>query len=180
MFDKDYNFKGIHANIVTQLTSEIDSETRFKLFDRNIDVFILAPIIGFLYGRIAEKDETGQVTIDNVKKINFDQINREIYTLNYNYKLIMLLHDKENVSLDERINRAFKYPNKTKEKQECYKIFEKYMLGGIEVLKEKLLDNATLIDDYINNIYCFLGDYNDRYNNIISENEILDLCINED
>lgn len=50
----------------------------------------------------------------------------------------------------------------------------------IEVLEEKLLDkdNPTNIDDYINNIYYFLQDYNDRYNNVISENEILDLCIN--
>ena len=52
MFDRDYNFKGIHANIVTQLTAEIDSESKFKLFERNIDVLILAPIVGFLYGRM--------------------------------------------------------------------------------------------------------------------------------
>ena len=71
MFDRDYNFKGIHANIVTQLTAEIDSESKFKLFERNIDVLILAPIVGFLYGRMADRDESGQVTVDNVKKINF-------------------------------------------------------------------------------------------------------------
>lgn len=69
MFSRDYNFKGIHANIVTQLTSEIDTETGFKLFERNIDVFILAPIVGYLYGVRDEKDETGQITVDNVKKL---------------------------------------------------------------------------------------------------------------
>ena len=52
-----------------------------------------------------------------------------------------------------------------------------YMLSDSQ---EKLLDNdnPTSVDDYINNIYYFLQDYNDRYNNVISENEILDLCIN--
>ena len=180
MFDRDYNFRGKHANIVTQLTAEIDSESKFRLFDRNIDVLILAPIVGFLYGRMADRDDSGQVTVDNVKKINFDQINRESYTLNYNYEIIMLLHDKDTLPIEERLDRAFRYAKGSNEKEECYKIFEKYVLGGIEVLKEKLLDNdkATVVDDYTNNIYYFLQDYNDRYNNIISENEILDLCIN--
>ena len=56
MFERDYNFKGKHANIVTQLTTEIDSDTKFKLFERNIDVLIIAPIVGYLYGAfITEK-----------------------------------------------------------------------------------------------------------------------------
>lgn len=176
MFDRDYNFKGLHANIVTQLTTEIDSETKFKLFDRNIDVLILAPIVGFLYGRMSKKDESGQVTVDNVKKINFDQMNRESHTLNFNYELIMLLHEKDKLPIEERLDRAFRYAKGTPEKEECNKIYESYVLGGIEILKEKLLDNASNIDDYINNIYNFLSDYNERYNNVISENEILDLC----
>ena len=177
MFDRDYTFKGKHAKIVSQLTIELDSETKFKLFERNIDVLIIAPIIGYLYGRMSEKDETGQVTIDNIKKINFDQLNRESYTLNYNYELLMLLHNKDKDSIETRLDRAFKIANGTLEKEECYKIFEKYVLGGIEILQEKLLNEATNIDDYIYNISNFISDYNDRYNKIISENEILDLCI---
>ena len=34
MFDRDDNFKGIHANIVTQLTAEIDSESKFKGYEQ--------------------------------------------------------------------------------------------------------------------------------------------------
>lgn len=178
MFNKDYNFKGIHANIVTQLTSEIDSETKFKIFDRNIDVFIIAPIVGYLYGTKDVKDETGQVTVDNVKKINFDQMNREAYTLQYNYSLIMLLHDKQNTTIEERLNRAFRYADGTPEREECDKIFESYVLGGIKVLKTKLLDDATTIDDYINNIYKFLADYSERHDQNFKEEDILDLCTN--
>mgnify|MGYP004478651639 FL=1 len=180
MFDKDYTFKGKHANIVTQLTTELDSETKFKLFERNIDVLIIAPIIGYLYGKMSEKDESGQITTDNVKKINFDQMNRESYTLNYNYELIMLLHNKDNESIEKRLDRAFRYAKGSPEKEECYKIFEKYVLGGIEVLQEKLLNGATNVDDYIYNISNFISDYDDRYNKTISENEILDLCIEND
>ena len=177
MFDRDYNFKGKHAVIVTQLTSEIDSETKFKLFDRNIDVLILAPIIGFLYGKKATRDETG-ITSDNVKKINFDQMDRESATLNFNFELIMLLHDKERVSIEDRLDRAFRFAKGTPEREEYNKIYEQYVLGGIEILEEKLLRDAVSVDDYINNIYNFISDYNDRYNKTISEEEILNLCMN--
>lgn len=176
MFERDYNFKGKHANIVTQLTTEIDSDTKFKLFERNIDVLIIAPIVGYLYGRLAKRDDNGPAT-DNVKKINFDQMNRESKTLNFNYELIMLLHDKDKLSIEERLDRAFRYNSDAPEKEECNKIFEQYVLGGIEVLEEKLLKDATKVDDYILNIYNFLSDYNDRYNKTISEDEILDLCM---
>ena len=172
MFETDYTFKGIHAAIVTNLTSEIDSETRFKIFERNLDVFILAPIIGYLYGRTSVKDEKNST--DNVKKINFQQLHLESQILNYNYSLIMILHDKERVPIKERLDRAFRYTEKDIAKQECNRIYESYVLGGIEILKEKILDNASTVDDYINNMYNFIEEYNDRYNSVVeSDNELL-------
>lgn len=175
MFENDYVFKGKHANIVTRLTTEIDNETKFKLFDRNVDVLIIAPIIGFLYGRTAQKDESAQT--DNVKKINYQQMSNESDNLKFNYQLIMLLHDKEKISIEQRLNRAFRYTKDSPEIAECYKIYEQYILGGIEILGEKLLVDATSVDDYINNIYNFIDDYNDRYNKTISEEDILRLCM---
>ena len=120
MFERDYNFKGKHANIVTQLTTEIDSDTKFKLFERNIDVLIIAPIVGYLYGKMSKRDDEGPAT-DNVKKINFDQMNRESKTLNFNYELIMLLHNKDKLSIEDRLDNAFRYNSGTEEKEECNK-----------------------------------------------------------
>lgn len=176
MFENDYIFKGKHANMVTRLTSEIDSETKFKLFDRNVDVLIIAPIVGFLYGRTAWRDESVQT--DNVKKINYQQMSNESDNLKFNYQLIMLLHNKDKIAIEQRLNRAFRYTKDSPEIEECYKIYEQYILGGIEVLDEKLLVDATNVDDYINNIYNFINDYNDRYNKTISEEDILKLCMN--
>lgn len=47
----------------------------------------------------------------------------------------------------------------------------------IDKLIEKLLKDATTIDDYINNIYNFISEYNDRYNKEISEEDILEMCM---
>ena len=122
MFENDYVFKGKHANMVTRLTSEIDSETKFKLFDRNVDVLIIAPIVGFLYGRTARRDESVQT--DNVKKNNYQQMSNESDNLKFNYQLIMLLHNKDKIAIEQRLNRAFRYTKDSPEIEECYKIYE--------------------------------------------------------
>ena len=93
MFGKQYRFKGIHALRVDQLTSVFDAASKAKLFERNIDVYINAPLIGFLYGRRAEIDntknpETNQIYDESVmgdKVIEFQE------ELMFNFRLIMLL-----------------------------------------------------------------------------------------
>ena len=36
---------------VDELTSVFDSKKKAKLFERNVDVYANAPLVGFLYGR---------------------------------------------------------------------------------------------------------------------------------
>ena len=57
MFDKEYSFRGKHAEMVTKLTSEFDNQKN-KFFEHNYDVYMLAPIIGFLYQRKAALDKS--------------------------------------------------------------------------------------------------------------------------
>ena len=61
MFDKEYSFRGKHCDYVIKLTAEYDGK-RHKLFPTNYDVYEIAPIIGFLYGRQAELDKSGDAT----------------------------------------------------------------------------------------------------------------------
>jgi len=180
MFNREYNFKGIHARYVTELTAELDSDKKFKLFDRNIDVLLTAPIVGLIYGRKSNKDESGQVTVDNIKKINFEQLNKEESKLEYNYQLIMLIHDKKSLPIEERLNRAFRYSDGSPEKEECYQIYEQYILGGIEVLHEKLIENNNpiSIDDYLANIYYFIQEYKERNEEVMTEEDIINNIIN--
>ena len=173
MFNKtDYSFIGKHGEYVSKLKSVIDESTNFTIFQRNVDVLFIAPIVGYLYNRMEEKDLNNPDNDDN-KKINFQQLNSNKDILTFNYELIMLLHDKSKVDLEERINRAFRYADGTPEKEECEKIYEKYILGGISVLKEKILDNATTIEDYMSNMYSFISECNDRM-----EKENIDFDLN--
>ena len=40
MFDKQYRFTGSHAEKVNALTAIFDEESKAKLFERNLDVYI--------------------------------------------------------------------------------------------------------------------------------------------
>ncbi|MEX1029109.1 MAG: hypothetical protein WDZ91_03570 [Paenibacillaceae bacterium] len=158
---------------VNKLTSQFDSSASAKLFNRNIDVYILAPIIGFLYGRRAEIDKSGGETT----KIFPEQLIREQTYLKYNYQLIMLLDKKREPSFDERENKAFRnYGNNSEETLSDELSYEKYVLGGIDVLYEKLIENANSPEDYITKLYDFMEEFNERYNEDISDEKILDLC----
>ena len=110
MFDKQYRFKGRHAVRVDKLTGVFDELSKAKMFDRNVDVYVNAPLIGFLYGRREEADdeknpETGQVYNQNVMG------DRVIYSqaeLMFNFCLIMLLDTSYEPDIQKRITNICK------------------------------------------------------------------------
>lgn len=169
MFDKEYSFKGSHAEKVIKLTAPFSSESNSGLFQRNLDVYLVAPIVGFLYGRKAEM-KTG---IDRV--INHTQLIYEKTNLIFNYRLIMLLDEKYEPNVDERLNKAFRYFGSDKAADD-EALYEAYVRGGVDVLYEKLIETANSPDDYIKNLYDFLEEFDERYNQAVSTEDIIDLC----
>ena len=70
MFDKQYRFRGSHAERVTKLTTQFESISGTKVFERNVDVLRDAPLIGFLYNRRADLDNTKNPTTNEVYNTN--------------------------------------------------------------------------------------------------------------
>lgn len=168
MFDKEYSFRGKHAEKVIKLTAEFDSFN--KLFIRNFDVYMVAPIIGFLYGRKADLDISTETT-----KIFPDILIREVQNLKFNYRLIMLLDKENEPNLDERVNKAFRYYGSIKALPD-EQLYEQYVRGGVDVLYEKLIETTSNNEDYLKNLYDFFEEFDGRYNQAISTDSILDLC----
>lgn len=168
MFDKEYSFSGVHAEKVEQLTAKFDGEN--QLFNRNFDVYLVAPIIGFLYSRKSELDKGTKTT-----KIFPDILFREINNLKFNYRLIMLLDKEHEPDFEERVNKAFRYYGSEKAKED-EQLYEQYVRGGVDILFEKLIENANTSEDYLKNLYDFLEEFDERYNQSISMESILDLC----
>ena len=168
MFNKMYDFKGIHADMVRQLTGFIAPELRKGLFSRNLDVYILAPIVGFLYSRKSPIDKT---SIDPTKIFPEQMIGAE-EELIFNYRLIMLL-DKDNEPDEaERIKHAFQYIGKPEGDADLV-LYDEYVRGGVEVLYEKLIKQSI---DIIKNLYEFIEEFNDRYSDMIDTQALVALC----
>lgn len=142
------------------------------------DVYANAPLIGFLYGRTADLDdtknsETGQVYNQNVMG------DRVIYSgdeLQYNFWLIMLLDANYEPDEEKRIDKAFRHYGQDPADEER---FDSYVRGGIDVLYEKLVEGENTPEAFANRLYEFIDEFNDRFNSEISTDDILQLCVNK-
>ncbi len=170
MFDKEYSFRGSHAEKVMKLTADFDNMGN-KLFARNYDVYLIAPIVGFLYGVKSDLDRDG----GKDTKIFPDILMKNKDDLLFNYRLIMLLDKDGENSIEERVNKAFRYYGSEEAKLD-EELYEQYVRGGVDKLYEKLISTAKNSEDYLRNLYYFLEEIDDRYNQTISLESILDLC----
>lgn len=51
--------------------------------------------------------------------------------------------------------------------------FDSYVRGGVDVLYERLMEGDTDPGDYVNRLYDFLDDVNEKFNSKIDRVEIL-------
>lgn len=167
MFDKEYSFKGKHAEKVIKLTAKFDDKN--QLFNRNLDVYIMAPIVGFLYRKKATLDN-GETT-----KIFPQQLTGAADDLIFNYRLIMLLDKNHEANLEARIDKAFRFYGSEKAKAD-EELYEEYVRGGVDVLYEKLIESSRNTDDYMKNLYDFMEEIDERYNQNIDADHIKELC----
>ena len=177
MFDKQYRFRGKHALRVDALTNVFDNESKARFFDRNVDVYANAPLVGFIYGRTAEPDdtrnpETNQVYTQNVMG------DRVIYSqeeLLFNFRLIMLLDKAYEPDETARIDKAFRHMGEDSADEER---FDSYVRGGVDVLYEKLIEGVSSPDEYATRLFDFVEEFQARFNEEMSSEDILKLCSN--
>jgi hypothetical protein len=131
---------------------------------------MMAPIIGFMYNRKADLDKGAENT-----KIFPEQLMNERNNMLFTYRLIMLLDKEYEPDFDERVNKAFRhYGSEKAELDES--LYEQYVRGGVDVLYEKLLATVSSEEDYLKNLYDFVEEFDERYNQTVSTDSILDLC----
>lgn len=175
MFDKQYRFRGRHALRVDALTSIFDNVSKAKIFERNVDVYTNAPLVGFLYGRKSDLDDTKNPETNQIYNQNV-MGDRVIYSqeeLLFNFRLIMLLDEEYEPDEDKRIDKAFRHTGDIPADEER---FDSYVRGGIDVLYEKLIESANSPDEYVLRLYDFVEEFYDRFNSTITSDSILELC----
>jgi len=148
-YNNEYFFTGIHAQKVKDLT---DADK--GIFQRNVDVFLSAPLIGFVFGK--KSDKNNDSTINRVA-INAQQMISNKKEALFNYRLIMLLDGENENNEAKRIKKAFEEYFDPLEKDE--NLFESYIRGGIDILHERIISSANSSEDYIFKLYEFLSDF---------------------
>lgn len=141
LFEGDFDLKGKHATWMKFLVDEA------KLYPRYLDVFLHAAVLGFTYDIKRERDED---STDRARIYADAFINNKADCLLI-YRLITLL-DIDNLSVDERLDRAFRLdsvPERGDELQACKDKFLSYVLGGIEYMHDTFIEGCTSQDDYI-------------------------------
>lgn len=165
IFNGDYQFKGSHAEKANRLVTTFNGNN--SLFNRLLDVYLLAPIIGFLYNRSSPIDNNGKPV-----NILFDAMSKEQNKLWLNYRLIMLLDKQYEADFDKRVDKAFRNYGKESSQPDEEK-YEEYVRGGVDVLYEKLIEPSNTEEDYLKNLFDFIDEFENRYGQ--STDEILDL-----
>ena len=169
MFDREYRFTGIHALRVEKLTSKFADLSKAKVFSRNVDVLCNAPLIGFLYGRMAPVDKTMNPETKDVysHKVMGDRVIFSSEEMLFNFRLIMLLDKEYEPEASRRIDKAFRTPSSEDEER-----YNAYVRGGVDVLYEKLVENATSMEDFVNNLCDCVSDFDESFNQSISDDEL--------
>ena len=73
------------------------------------------------------------------------------------------------------MDKAFRQFNSAQAEND-EKLYEQYVLGGVDVLYEKLIESAASTEDYLKNLYDFMEEIDDRYNQTIDADQISALC----
>lgn len=170
-----FRLSGRHAYEARQLTSiQIDPPYKTTIFNRNIDVVKSAPLVGFLYHRLADVDRTKDP--DSGIVYDYSVMDKQMIDahqeLMYNFRIIMLLDSDYEPDEKKRVDKGLRHFAEDPADQER---FLQYLRGGIDVLHEKLMaGNSKTVNDYLTNIFEFITDFKERYNDSIECEAILD------
>lgn len=136
-------FYGKYSEYVDFLCKEQrhENENGINLFDTKIELYYIAPLIGLKYGKKVQSADS--MNERNKSTIQLQQIKNYEQELIFSYRIVMLLDDKDNLSYEERLDRAFRDDQDQKKLEKNMKIFNQYVLGGIEYLYDYFSNDYT-------------------------------------
>ena len=158
MFTGDIYIRGKYATYLKYLSQKTEKNDRKEkvagVFERMIDVYMTAAIVGLNFGLRRDDENLGSDTA----KLFADVVNREQDNLISIFRIVMLVDNSTGLSADEKIERAFKTPDTL----ENMKLFNAYVRGGIEWLYEHFTSGATTKEEYLSRIYEIVDSFNDE------------------
>ena len=174
LFRSQVRFYGKHGQYLEALTpgNEKAKDTSLPEIARNkylfttvVDIYAIAPLVGYLYQRKAPRDggESNKNIMEGALASHHDKL---VFT----YQLLMILDKESEPDLNERIRRAFSADDVLNQKG--MELFNEYARGGIEVLYESLAENAASPEDLARNLVDFIDDYNEKFLEAVTDLDV--------
>ena len=164
LFENDVTIVGKHATHLKFLVNDA------RLYDDYIDVYMNAVVFGYMYSKKEDRDNEST----DRARIYADAFSNHRTECVFLFRLITLLND-ENITTEERLDRAFRYdahPEKEEELQKCIDTFNAYVRGGIEYMYNLFTTGCTSKDDYIRATYETTRSYKDSIDGVSYEDKI--------
>lgn len=152
-FKKQFEFKGKHSRMVSELCVANDFENTF--FRRVIDVYVFAAIIGIRLDRKASEDYSPVET----KSIFPEQMINAKEDLDFIMQMMIMLDSCSGTTAEDRVREAFRGAQTKEEYDRLMGIFNDYVRGGVEELYERLVVRKPDSDD---------GYYDERTANLMA------------
>lgn len=165
MFDKEVFFTGKHADYLRHLAGSRQHTVeavhkRKTFFSSNINVVLAGAVIGFVKKRKSDKDNSVDVQKNN---IFLQALTNNKEKLELIYRIIMLLDRKDELDINKRVDKAFRYDAYPERRVDGDEVFWAYVRGGIEYLYENLLEGSDNTKQDIQKAMDFIEAYQECY-----------------
>nr|WP_297766277.1 hypothetical protein [uncultured Butyrivibrio sp.] len=140
-FKKSIIISGKHADYVDALWTQ--NQIQKSYFKRLVDLCTIAPVIGLRAKHKVKRDAEGE----NKRTVQLDQIMTRREDLITILQMIILLDDGDGLTIEQKVDRAFRGPETEEDYQKDMDLFIQYLLGGIEILYDELFKRSLSMDD---------------------------------
>jgi len=177
LFRSQVRFYGKHGLYLEALTPDsqdakddsLPEIARKKyLFKSVVEIYAIAPLIGYLYQRKASRDGSEQT-----KNIFEGALANHHDRLLFSYQLLMILDKASEPDLNERLRRAFQADEDVT--KTGFDLFNEYARGGIEVLYENLIEGADSPETLLMKLVDFVDDFDMRFNKEVETTDLSSL-----
>lgn len=166
LFNNEIEFNGKYATMVRFLKEELG------LFGTFREAYVIASIVGFIHEREITEGKEKKVQAASIFP---NELNKRKPDLRFIYRLIMLLKEEPEFTLEDYKNRTFK--DDPEENSDILKgnmeIFNSYACGGIEYIYE-LFENCVRTEETVDVLYEFLHRFSVEVGLEEEENELPD------
>lgn len=152
LFENEIEMNGNYATIVRHLKDDLGIFTTFR------EAYVTAAVLGFVHKRTETEGTQDKVQAASIFP---NELNKRKHDLRLLYRIIMLVQDEPNFTIEDYMNRAFRddaeEANAERLKQNMA-TFNSYVCGGFEYLQEKFgqLDKT---EDVVDAVYEMVHDF---------------------